>query len=1181
MPTQYPCPKCANPLTKPELIETFTFVKDLDMTMDLLEGRLNTVICPLCQEKISLITAVLVFNPDEKTILALGHEDIEEMESQKFDDLAAKAGFSLKICYDYNEMRSVAIGWIDRYIVPIGPKIISGEIDELPLEKKVNLISPFFLRILKASTDYFLPPVWRISGGTPDKIRRISEDLSRSTLIDHMVRMRKLVLAQNRLKDLPSFIDDKIPKVCLTESVLSELAKRCEAHFDPKDDPQKFLSTYLDEYLCASAHACAGVANPRKKIFIFYLVTLWKLSKSGNVVLDERAILSNEVIHRLISFEDLWDSLTQRPSDKQLSAKEFTQIISLISDFSFQTEASRLMQKGIFQIPDVSKLKQQDKIKFEEQYIEAILGISKFNSSSEESEGIGVTTATAVSNLLRVQLKDQALSIVDRVFEKATSESDIIAKVSICANTVRVLCENLLYKQAATLVEKARKYLLDDEVLKIPHLFIQAWMEVGNVLRYIHQREGALEAYKVIQRFIDTFSIEGQILENTILTLKRNLGIIHRELGNYQLALRNLKEASDLSPKDSGILHNLAILYSDLNRFEDVIQCMDHALEIDFGAVHAIAQSRYLLSRGQAKLELGKIELGLDDLRKAYQVVPSDNLLFRAVIAAASLSFYPQSSVHKRFVNECQEFVNQIITSGELTDETVGAPYLYASLCKRLLRDGEVIKANEIFSKLWERIESGGVRYGWEAAYLRGWLLYAQHKDERCWPYFIEAEEKIDESVPVDSNVQFAPFWIQSKSEFQFLLAEVALDLVERGTIDSDELLGVYEFMNGREISARILDENAAEMNDSASILDRCASHKRAQELNLIVFFFLETENKVHLAYLNARDKTVCLLDKPKIEISYLKSLKSNLKKAFKNANPADLSRFDKKLAEWEQLSSLLGNVVSPHLKPDAHICFLPGRSFSNLPLHLLTMPDGRCLIEWNTVSFAPNFTVMLETRTVVANDKKNVAAIVTVTKATDSPEFKQNIHMTSQSLKAMWEPDKTVIWLREKQADLDAVKKNMGKVNEVIFLCHGTTAGQDQGNGIVIATESLLPPSILSAREIPNHRQFILSWENIEQSPTIFFSTACSSGFTELARGGVRFGLEQTLFSSGTAYIISPLWDVDQESSLFWVEAFYRGRQLEDSYSIQSAYRQACEETRQRYPHFYFWGSFMMNGTL
>ncbi|HSH77300.1 MAG TPA: CHAT domain-containing protein, partial [Herpetosiphonaceae bacterium] len=148
-------------------------------------------------------------------------------------------------------------------------------------------------------------------------------------------------------------------------------------------------------------------------------------------------------------------------------------------------------------------------------------------------------------------------------------------------------------------------------------------------------------------------------------------------------------------------------------------------------------------------------------------------------------------------------------------------------------------------------------------------------------------------------------------------------------------------------------------------------------------------------------------------------------------------------------------------------------------------------------------------------------------------------------------------------------------------FLCHGTTAGQHRGYGICIAAHGLLPPNNLSVREVLEHVDFILNWEDIEQSPPTFVSIACSSGITELAKGGVRFGLEQTLFSSGTRHIISPLWDVSQESALYWVRAFYAAKQAEPTCSIEDAYRHACLATRHQYPHLYHWGPFVANGAL
>jgi tetratricopeptide (TPR) repeat protein len=1180
MQNQYLCPHCGNPLTRPELVNSFVFAKDLELTMDLFEGRFNSVICHLCKKKISFLDAVLIWNCDEKGILTVMPTGGGQSEEAELRNLAEQNGLRLTICRDYNELRQAATRWIDRYFVPIGSKLLSGEIDALPLEQKIGLVTPFFLRVLKASLDGYLPPVWHFSGASPEQIREITETYYRNILLDQLVRLRMLVVAQSRFTDLPSMIDTHVPKVCLTAPVLEILASRCVPLVDPITDTQGFIRAYLDQYLCAAVYACLGVSNPRGQSFASYLVSCWRLSKMEGVVFDDRTLLSNEVIHRLIRFEDLWDLLTKRQPGNPLTTEEMKQVFDLIEDFGYQDEASELLEGGILKIFDVGQLPQQTREQLKEIFLRAIL--DKFPCRSpDDSEWLGVAVAARVADLLRNQLEEQALALLNQALQKAKEADDPVAIVSICAKTMKVLCKNMHYEQASTLAAAALEFLNDERVADRPSLLIQSWNEVGNVARYLQHRKEALKAYQFVEQINEVAPIEEEERQRNRLVLKGNIGILHREMGEYRSALEFLKAASEEAPGDAGLIHSLAVLYIDLNLYNDAMRCLDRAVDIAFGAVRATERSRYLLSRSQVRRAVGDAEAGLRDLREAYQLIPQDNLSFRGALAAGAMSFYPQSPDGQRFVAECQELVKRLVANGGYADAALQAPYLCGSLCLRLLRDGNVEAAKEIFAPWWEQIEAEKASYDWQIASIQGWLQYAQHKDERCWPFLLEAEEKIDLTLPTGSNVQFAPFWLQNKGEFQELLARVALDLAWRELIPSKELLGVYEFMNGREISARILGEEAARRNAGTAILARCLSHPRTLERNLKVFFFIETERESRLAYLNAREGTVSLLDLPGINLPDLGALKSHLRQAFKKANPADLSSLDKKLAGWEDLSRRLGAAVAPHLQPGAHTCFLPGRALTGLPLHLLAMPDGRRLVEWTTVSLAPNFTVLLEADVRQERQPRDGLTIVTVTKATDVPEFKQNALKAGRDLLDLLEPHTRINWLHEEQADLAAVKKALGKSSEAIFLCHGTSAGQDKGYGICIAAGGLLPPTILSVREVPEHLRFILNWEDIEQSPPTFVSIACSSGITELAKGGVRFGLEQTLFSGGTTCIVSPLWDVNQESSLCWVQAFYRARQSQQAYSIEEAYQHACLETRQLYPHYYFWGPFIMNGAL
>jgi hypothetical protein len=75
---------------------------------------------------------------------------------------------------------------------------------------------------------------------------------------------------------------------------------------------------------------------------------------------------------------------------------------------------------------------------------------------------------------------------------------------------------------------------------------------------------------------------------------------------------------------------------------------------------------------------------------------------------------------------------------------------------------------------------------------------------------------------------------------------------------------------------------------------------------------------------------------------------------------------------------------------------------------------------------------------------------------------------------------------------------------------------------------------------------RFVLSWNDfasLERSPSLIISLACSSARTLVGRGGIRVGPEAAAFARGTRAIVAPLWNVDQEASLVWVDAFETAR--------------------------------------
>ncbi|MFN8569092.1 MAG: hypothetical protein U0Z44_16590 [Kouleothrix sp.] len=119
---------------------------------------------------------------------------------------------------------------------------------------------------------------------------------------------------------------------------------------------------------------------------------IWRLvslSKREDVVFVEQALLTNEVIHRVVRFEDLWDILTYRSTDNQLSPEEMKKAIDLLDDFGYREETGQVMAAGVLKIRDIGQLTQQKKEQLKSLLLEQIFEAFPFNRSSEDSEGVG------------------------------------------------------------------------------------------------------------------------------------------------------------------------------------------------------------------------------------------------------------------------------------------------------------------------------------------------------------------------------------------------------------------------------------------------------------------------------------------------------------------------------------------------------------------------------------------------------------------------------------------------------------------------------------------------------------------------------------------------------------------------------------------------------------------------
>jgi hypothetical protein len=76
---------------------------------------------------------------------------------------------------------------------------------------------------------------------------------------------------------------------------------------------------------------------------------------------------------------------------------------------------------------------------------------------------------------------------------------------------------------------------------------------------------------------------------------------------------------------------------------------------------------------------------------------------------------------------------------------------------------------------------------------------------------------------------------------------------------------------------------------------------------------------------------------------------------------------------------------------------------------------------------------------------------------------------------------------------------------------------------------------------------------------------------------GDELVGLNRAFLFAGTPTVVGSLWRVDDAATLLLMEQFYM--HLQEGQSKAAALRQAQMETRERYPHPYYWAGFVLVG--
>ena len=257
-------------------------------------------------------------------------------------------------------------------------------------------------------------------------------------------------------------------------------------------------------------------------------------------------------------------------------------------------------------------------------------------------------------------------------------------------------------------------------------------------------------------------------------------------------------------------------------------------------------------------------------------------------------------------------------------------------------------------------------------------------------------------------------------------------------------------------------------------------------------------------------------------------------------------------------------------------IVFIPHGPLHGLPLHALHSGTAY-LGDQFLCTFSPSLTLATWRATVKATGIESAIPtqgelLVMGVSKPELPLVEKEALMVAQSA-----TKKTALYCGE-EATRAAFFAHAGTSHQIHLATHGIfRADNPFFSGVQLADAWLLAGD-LAPQSLPHCEVVTLS--------------ACQTGMSAVMPGDDTFGLVRAFLTAGARLVISSLWRADDTATYFFMEKFYdyladqnsthcdqtkQTEKLTEIYAL--ALQQAGQRTREKYPHPYYWATFVPFG--
>lgn len=250
------------------------------------------------------------------------------------------------------------------------------------------------------------------------------------------------------------------------------------------------------------------------------------------------------------------------------------------------------------------------------------------------------------------------------------------------------------------------------------------------------------------------------------------------------------------------------------------------------------------------------------------------------------------------------------------------------------------------------------------------------------------------------------------------------------------------------------------------------------------------------------------------------------------------------------------------HLIDTEIVYICPDESLNLLPFEMLVDGEGRCLVERYAFAYTPSASVL---KFCMDRERHARDALLALGNPNlRNPQLRLFHAEDEVNLLGSLFPGARVLTFDA--ATETAVRQYAGECDVLHLACHGEMNLDD--------------PMLTSLRLAPDDANdgYLHAGEvfDLDLTASLVVLSACESGLGELSTGNELMGLTRAFLYAGAPAVVASLWKVDDASTAFLMQAFYKNLQTMNK---AEALRQAKLETMMQFPEPFHWAAFRLEG--